>query len=370
MLPFFGGISDCNAHEKIPVDMLVDAGLARYRNAERPSEGVYAMFRNRLIIPIRNAQGRVVAFGGRRMPSDTSSPAKYVNSPETAIYKKSQTLFGLSFARGSIQKKERMIIVEGYFDVIALHRNGFRETIATCGTALTPEHIQILRPISRRAIALFDEDEAGVRAAEKSLPLFWEGRIEPMIITWFGEGPDEYFLDETNTPETFESLLTTAEPLFDTRFQSDDKLGISPGGVEQIIEHMLPILLNTNACTTIQYSIVGIQIGCTCQRIEARTSKTASQDAVVHQNQAVDCIHRCSTNCLACDSLSNEMFRSFGDLQNPQVLLQREATNVLTPDLEELMVFGRLLSGEQLSEIFPDLNSDHLRKSATTCCWR
>ena len=76
-------------------------------------------------------------------------------------------LFGLSFARGSIQRKGRMIIVEGYFDVIALHRQGFKETIATCGTALTPEHVQVLRPLARRAVALFDTDEAGVRAAEK-----------------------------------------------------------------------------------------------------------------------------------------------------------------------------------------------------------
>lgn len=178
----------------VKVEALVEAGLARYRNVDRPTEGVYAMFRNRLIIPIRNAQGRIVAFGGRRMPSDNSSPAKYVNSPETAIYKKSQTLFGLSFARGSIQRKGRMIIVEGYFDVIALHRQGFKETIATCGTALTPEHIQILRPLSRRAVALFDTDEAGVRAAEKSLPLFWEGQIEPLRLS-LGEAkdPDEFY---------------------------------------------------------------------------------------------------------------------------------------------------------------------------------
>ena len=352
--------------EKIPVDMLVDAGLARHRNAERPSEGVYAMFRNRLIIPIRNAQGRVVAFGGRRMPLDTSSPAKYVNSPETAIYKKSQTLFGLSFARGSIQKKQRMIIVEGYFDVIALHRNGFRETIATCGTALTPEHIQVLRPMSRRAIALFDEDEAGVRAAEKSLPLFWEGGIEPMRLSLgAAKDPDEYFMDEANNQETFEALLSTAEPLFDTKvFNLIDQLGMSPGGVEQVIEEMLPILLKMPTLAR-QSSIQSLasKLGVPASAIQARTSKTATPDVIPQQSQASRLYSPMFNDLFwLVIHYPDAMLNSFGDLQNPKVLLQREASNVLTPDLEELMVFGRLLSGEQLSEFLQDLNSDQLRK--------
>ena len=159
---------------QVSVPVLVDAGLARYKEKTKPSRGIYAMFRNRLMIPIHNQRGKIVAFGGRRMPGDERSPAKYVNSPETPIYKKSQVLYGLSFARSSIQRKKRVIIVEGYFDVIAMHMNGFKEAIASCGTALTPEHIKILRPLTRRAIAMFDMDEAGIRAAEKSLPLFSE----------------------------------------------------------------------------------------------------------------------------------------------------------------------------------------------------
>ena len=137
-----------------------------------------------------------------------------------------------------------MIIVEGYFDVIALHRQGFKETIATCGTALTPDHIQVLRPLARRAIALFDTDEAGVRAAEKSLPLFWEGQIEPLRLA-LGEAKDpyEFFMDNENTSDTFEKLIAHAEPLFDTKVHSlIEKLGTTPGAVEQIIEQVIPIL--------------------------------------------------------------------------------------------------------------------------------
>ncbi len=349
---------------KVPMDMLVEAGLARYRNPDRRSEGTYAMFRNRLIIPIRNAQGRIVAFGGRRMPSDNKSPAKYVNSPETAIYKKSKTLFGMSFARGVIQRKGRMIIVEGYFDVIALHKNGFKEAIATCGTALTLEHIQILRPLSRKAIALFDEDVAGVRAAEKSLPLFWEGGIEPLKLS-LGDSkdPDEYFLLDAHNTETFEVLIGSAEPLFDTKvFNLIQQLGVSPGGIEQIIENVLPILLKMPTLAR-QASIQSLasKLGVSPQAIQART---VTQDTVEPVRGRATRLY---------SSMFNDLFwlvihypeiclETFGDLDDPKLLLQHEAPNVLTANLEELIIFGRLLTGEKLSEILNEVMDERLRK--------
>ena len=352
----------------VKLEALVEAGLARYRNTERPNEGVYAMFRNRLIIPIRNAQGRVVAFGGRRMPSDTKSPAKYVNSPETPIYKKSQTLFGLSVARGSIQRKGRMIIVEGYFDVIALHRQGFKETIATCGTALTPEHVQILRPLSRRAIALFDSDEAGVRAAEKSLPLFWEGQIEPLRLA-LGEAkdPDEYFLEEGHTAESFEVLIQQAEPLFDTKTYSlIDKLGTTPGAVEQIIDVLVPILQKMPTLAQ-QGSIQSLssKLGVSGMSIHARLkrSKGAGQE---HPPTRRSVYPRIFTDLFWLTiHFPEETLRAFEDIENPEdlhVIHFGVPTAQLSGNDEEINVFARLLQGEVLEDVLQDIAQENFRK--------
>jgi len=352
----------------IKLEALVEAGLARYRNADRPNEGVYAMFRNRLIIPIRNAQGRVVAFGGRRMPSDQKSPAKYVNSPETPIYKKSQTLFGLSFARGSIQRKGRMIIVEGYFDVIALHRQGFKETIATCGTALTPEHIQILRPLCRRAIALFDSDEAGVRAAEKSLPLFWEGQIEPLRLS-LGEAkdPDEYFLEADKTTETFEQLIQSAEPLFDTKIYSlIAKLGTTPGAVEQIIEQMIPILKRMPTLAK-QGSVQSLasKLGVSAMSIQSILKKKSPTEP--EQKGPEPSIYPRTFSDLFWLTIHypEQTFEAFSDIEEPedlQIIYFGVESSVLSGHDEELSVFVQLLQGEPLDEVLQHIAQEPFRR--------
>ena len=354
--------------ENVKLEDLVEAGLARYRNSDRPNEGVYAMFRNRLIIPIRNAQGRVVAFGGRRMPSDKSSPAKYVNSPETPIYKKSQTLFGLSFARGSIQRKGRMIIVEGYFDVIALHRQGFKETIATCGTALTPEHINVLRPLSRRAIALFDTDEAGVRAAEKSLPLFWEGQIEPLRLA-LGEAkdPDEFFLEDGNTAESFEGLIATAEPLFDTKIHSlIEKLGTTPGAVEQIIDQMIPILHKMPTLAK-QASLQSLarKLGVSAMSVQARMKRNQGEQIEAGPREVSPYPRTFTDLFWLTIHFPEETLAAFDDIEDPEdlhIIHFGVPASILSSNYEELGIFARLLQGEALEEVLQDIAQDIFRK--------
>ena len=352
----------------VKLEALVEAGLARYRNVDRPSEGVYAMFRNRLIIPIRNAQGRVVAFGGRRMPSDNSSPAKYVNSPETPIYKKSQTLFGLSFARGTIQRKGRMIIVEGYFDVIALHRQGFKETIATCGTALTTEHVQVLRPLARRAIALFDTDEAGVRAAEKSLPLFWEGQIEPLrLALGDAKDPDEFFMEESNTAETFERLISKAEPLFDTKVHSlIDHLGMTPGAVEQIIDQVIPIVQKMPTLAR-QASIQSLsrKLGVSAMSIQARMQRAKGEDMQVGEGYVSPYPRTFTDLFWLTIHFPEETLSAFDDIEDPNALHVIHfgvPVAVLSTNFEEISMFGRLLQGESLQEVLQDIAQESFRK--------
>jgi DNA primase len=121
-------------------------------------------FRDRLIVPIRDTRGRLIAFGGRAMRAGQTP--KYVNSPATVLFDKSSTLYGLDGAKGAIRKERQAIVVEGYFDAIAAHQAGVTNVVASMGTALTAQQYEVLRPLAERAVLAFDADPAGVRAAE------------------------------------------------------------------------------------------------------------------------------------------------------------------------------------------------------------
>jgi DNA primase len=220
--------------------MAVDAGLARERTEGR--RGAYDLFRGRLIVPIEDARGRVVAFGGRVLDTGPKDAPKYVNSPETTIYRKSAILYGLSHARRAVQQKKRMLVVEGYFDVLTLHQAGFHETVATCGTALTPEHMKAIRPLTQTVVALFDSDTAGVRAAVKSMPLFLGAGIEPRRLD-VGEDkdPDAYVL--AHGADAFEALLSKSESLFELVLrQARATHGTSPEGKQRTVEELAPVV--------------------------------------------------------------------------------------------------------------------------------
>ena len=196
--------------------------------AER-SDRVYDLFRNRLMFPILDERGRVVAFGGRLLPGAGEGP-KYLNSPESDIYNKSRTLYGFSWARMSIQRKDRVIFVEGYFDAVSLWQAGFEEAVATCGTALTPGHLETVARMTRKAIALFDTDKAGVGAAVKSVGLFFDADIEPKRLELPGaKDPDEFV--QKNGAAAFERQVEHAQPLVDIlTFSALEKAGNSAAG--------------------------------------------------------------------------------------------------------------------------------------------
>lgn len=143
---------------------LVEAGLA----VEAEGGRIYDRFRNRIMVPIESAGGAPVGFGGRTLGDD---PAKYLNSPETAVYRKSSVLFGVRQAREFAKESEFLVVVEGYFDVIALTQAGAAAAVGTCGTALTPEQASLLHRISDRVVLLFDGDVAGRKAALRALPI-------------------------------------------------------------------------------------------------------------------------------------------------------------------------------------------------------
>jgi DNA primase len=174
----------------VPLELANKAGLVAPR---RQGQGYYDRFRERIIFPISNHRGKVIAFGGRVL--DDALP-KYLNSPETEIYRKSHSMYGLDIAQAHCRAAELVYIVEGYFDVIALHQNGIRNAVGTLGTALTNHHVRMLRGYigqSGRAILVFDSDEAGIKAAHRSIEVFAREFVDARILVLPpGHDPDTF----------------------------------------------------------------------------------------------------------------------------------------------------------------------------------
>jgi DNA primase len=148
--------------EGFGIDALLGAGLVL---ARQTGTGHYDRFRGRLIFPIPDTQGRVVAFGGRALAGEEP---KYLNSPETALYQKGQMLYGLHLARDRMAATRRALLVEGYIDCLMAHQHGFAETVAVLGTALTPHHLGLLRRYADEVVLFFDADRAGAEAARRA----------------------------------------------------------------------------------------------------------------------------------------------------------------------------------------------------------
>ena len=169
----------------IPIADAEAAGLVARRQT---GDGHYDRFRSRVVFPITDPSGQIAGFGGRALGDDTP---KYLNSPESAVYKKSRVLFGLAQALDAIRHSGRVIVVEGYFDLLALHRAGLHEAVAPCGTALTQTHAHRIRRYAEEVVLLFDGDAAGQAAAERSLPiLLAEGLRVRAAFLPLGEDPD------------------------------------------------------------------------------------------------------------------------------------------------------------------------------------
>ena len=177
---------------------------------KRQDGSYYDRFRNRLMFPIQNESGKIIGFGGRALSSEDEP--KYLNSPETPIYKKSQVLYNLHRAKEAIRKDDRVILVEGYMDAIGVSAAGFRAVVASCGTALTTQQVQALKRHSQRVVVNFDPDAAGANAAERSIGILLQEGMQVRIMELDGDlDPDEYckqrgadaYLDRLNTAKGY-----------------------------------------------------------------------------------------------------------------------------------------------------------------------
>ncbi len=201
--------------------------------------GYYDRFRGRIMFPIFDLRKQIVGFGGRVL--DSSLP-KYLNTPETPIFQKGRVLYGLDTAHRFIRQNGRAVVVEGYTDTLALRRHGFREVVATLGTALTRDHIRILKGYAREAVVVFDADVSGKTAAMKSLPLFLnEGLSSRVLVLPENEDPDS-FVNKYGL-DSFQERLERCGPMFE--FYLDLVLNEAGQGIEgkiRALRETLPVL--------------------------------------------------------------------------------------------------------------------------------
>ncbi|MFZ5802742.1 MAG: DNA primase [Candidatus Omnitrophota bacterium] len=220
--------------------ILFKSGLVHQSPQGRP----YDVFRGRLLFPIHNLQGKVMGFGGRLITK--AEGPKYLNSPETLIFQKGRELFGLFFARRFISKdRPRLILVEGYMDFLRLFHAGFKNTVATLGTALSNDHVRLMKRFAEEAVVIYDGDSAGISASLRGLEVFLaEGMNVKLVRVPDGLDPDDFIVQRG--AEAFQSLLDQARDFFDYKMEilreiHDPK---DPLGIMRITSDFLETLAN------------------------------------------------------------------------------------------------------------------------------
>ena len=224
--------------KQAPLPIAVELGLIKpSTGGGRPGgPGYFDFFRNRAIFPILDLRGKVVGFGGRGLPLPEGAPdvgdgtPKYLNSNESAIFQKGKLAYGLFQAQKHIREKDEVILVEGYFDVLALHAAGFQNAVATCGTALTPDHLHLFKKFCSRVTVLFDGDRAGVTATDRAMEVgLKQGQVLYGAAMPVDLDPDEILFDQETglpTPEgkaQMKAILDSAHPLLDRRIEAAAK---------------------------------------------------------------------------------------------------------------------------------------------------
>ena len=207
--------------QQFTAEQMENSGLL----GKREDRSFYDRFRNRLMFPIHNESGKAIGFGGRAL--DPADEAKYINSAESPIYKKSAVLYNLHRAKEGIRKSDRAVLVEGYMDAIGVSAAGVCEVVASCGTTLTMQHVQALRRHSYRIVVNFDPDTAGAKAVERSIELLLDESMKVRVVELDGGlDPDEYCMERgaeayraklEKAPSYFYWLADRARAKFDLR---------------------------------------------------------------------------------------------------------------------------------------------------------
>lgn len=334
-------------------DVLHDVGLAFTNRAQRLQDS----FRARVMFPIFTDAGEPVAFGGRILPGSTD-PAKYKNSAESKIYFKSKTLYGLNWAKTAVVKDDQVIVCEGYTDVIGFHRSGVPRAVATCGTALTEEHVRILKRFASRVVLAFDADAAGQGAAEKFYE--WESKYQVQVsVARFPEGKDPGDL-ASSEPEALAAAIEEAVPFLGFRLNRvvtgkplrspEDRARVATQAIEVINEH--PDVNVRKLYAGEVAARVGLPVADLVKSVERRTSRPVIVAPVSHtvgvsENaefvaiallvQAWDEIAPWLIEDLFFSEIARRAFVTLADAGSMQGLILQNALESADPEVRELL---------------------------------
>lgn len=236
-------LSDRAQRQGLTEELLLEAGLIK--QSDRP-EGPYDRFRERLIFPITEVSGRVVAFGGRAVGRPAEGVPKYLNSPETPIYHKGALLYGLSASKGAIRREGSVLVVEGYTDYVSLAAARIMHVVAGMGTALTSDQTNLLARYTRKVYLLYDSDIAGLRATFRSADALLRAGVHPLVVTLPpGEDPDS--LVRKGGPAAIALLLDQAVDALEQKLRMLDERGFFDDidGSRRALDRLLPTLRAT-----------------------------------------------------------------------------------------------------------------------------
>ncbi|MCK5391150.1 MAG: DNA primase [Deltaproteobacteria bacterium] len=222
---------------KVPLIIAEKVGLIVKRNN---TDGYYDRFRNRLIFPISNVEGKVIGFGGRKIKEEDQP--KYINSPESDIYQKRKSFYGIDKSKDHIRREARAVLVEGYTDFLSLYSAGIKNVVATLGTSLTREHVSILRRYTDNVVVIFDSDESGRKAAMRSLDVLLEEGLMPHVAPLpLGKDPDSYIIEmgRGKFAELIENSTSWVEFFIDMTFDQYRKGRLT---LKQLAEDIVELL--------------------------------------------------------------------------------------------------------------------------------
>jgi DNA primase len=279
LLDFFRG-------KRVSPALLEKSGLVLPKKNNR---GFYDRFRNRIMFPIFDASMQVIGFGGRVL--DDSLP-KYLNSPETVIYNKGRSLYGIQRAKEKCRSEDSVYIVEGYLDAIALHQHGVENTVATLGTALTPDHVRLLTRFAGNLVLVYDSDEAGMRSARRCIDTFWQEHVDfrrqdvfreenadtHILVLPAGHDPDSFVFEEG--PERFIEAASNAPGIITFLINcAIDKHGLSTEGKVHIIKELQAPLaaINDRVAQSLYIQQLAERLGIAENAVLERISEIAAQ---------------------------------------------------------------------------------------------
>jgi DNA primase len=292
------------AGRRISRELAEKSGLLVPRKS---GSGHYDRFRDRIMFPILDTSRQIIGFGGRVMGDDQP---KYLNSPETPIFNKRRSLYGIHIARQPARAEGRVYLVEGYFDVLALHLYGIENSVATLGTALTPEHARQLKGLvgDGEVILVYDSDQAGIKAAQRSIDVFEaESLSTRILILPDGEDPDSYL--RTHGPDEFLGLASDALNFFPFLIQrAVEKHGLSLEGKVKIVTELQDSLASVNDSVARALYVkelaerLGIAEGIVLEKIQkagGRPQRHARRQESVEKRKVIDSRQRMEIQLIA-----------------------------------------------------------------------